>query len=63
MQPSDCMAGRMAAFLASQGDIRMSVYGAFFLLEGLYQAGAGEAANRLLLNDDCSEGARTWAYM
>lgn len=60
---SDCMAGRMAAFLASQGDIRMSVYGAFFLLEGLYQAGAGEAANRLLLNDDCSEGARTWAYM
>ncbi len=53
----------MANYLADQGEIRMSVYGAHFLLEGLYQAGAGQAANALLLNDDVSEGARTWAYM
>lgn len=57
------MRDAMAAFLAQQGEIRMSVYGAFFLLEGLYAAGAGGAANALLLSEDCSPGARTWAYM
>ncbi len=53
----------MAKYLADQGEIRMSVYGAHFLLEGLYQAAVGAAANKLLLSDDVSEGARTWAYM
>ena len=57
------MKNKMVAFLKEQGAIRMSVYGAFFLLEGLYQAGAGDYANSLLLSDDVSEGARTWAYM
>ena len=59
----DEMKDKMASFLKEQGAIRMSVYGAFFLLEGLYRAGAGEYANSLLLSDDVSEGARTWAYM
>jgi alpha-L-rhamnosidase len=57
------MADTMAKALARDGKIRMSVYGAFFLLEGLYRAGHGEIANRLLLDTDASEGARTWAYM
>ena len=57
------MADRMAQALDSDGEIRMSVYGAFFLLEGLYRTGHGSIANRLLLNTDVSEGARTWAYM
>lgn len=57
------MADRMAAALAADGEIRMSVYGTFFLLEGLYRTDHGSVANRLLLNTDASEGARTWAYM
>lgn len=57
------MADRMADFLDAQGVIRMSVYGAYFLLEGLYASGHGEIANRLMLSEDVSEGARTWAYM
>ena len=57
------MADRMAEALAANGEIRMSVYGAFFLLEGLYRAGHGAIANRLLLSTDASEGARSWAYM
>ena len=60
---SAVMQQAMANYLADQGDIRMSVYGARFLLEGLYQAAKGDAANKLLLSDDVSEGARTWAYM
>ena len=57
------MADAMAKALERDGQIRMSVYGAFFLLEGLYRAGHGAIANRLLLDTDASEGARTWAYM
>lgn len=60
---SPLMKNRMAAFLERQGEIRMSVYGAYFLLEGLYTSGHGDIANRLMLSDDTTEGARTWAYM
>ena len=57
------MADAMARALEQDGKLRMSVYGAFFLLEGLYRTGHGEIANRLMLDTDASEGARTWAYM
>lgn len=57
------MADAMAEALARDGKISMSVYGAFFLLEGLYRTGHGAIANRLLLDTDATEGARTWAYM
>ncbi len=60
---SVAMQQALAEYLTAQGEIRMSVYGSHFLLEGLYQASAGAAANALLLNDDVTEGARTWAYM
>lgn len=57
------MSKQMAAFIDSQGKIKMSVYGAFFLLDGLYSSNNGHIANRLLLDKDTSDGARTWAYM
>lgn len=60
---SQTMADTMANALNKDGKIRMSVYGAFFLLEGLYRTGHGDIANRLLLDIDTAEGARTWAYM
>lgn len=60
---SASMAEHMASFLAVQGEIRMSVYGSYFLLDGLYKSGHGKIANRLMLSEDASEGARTWAYM
>ena len=60
---SSSMKAGMAGYLKSQGEIRMSVYGSYFLLKGLYATGYGEIANRLLLSEDTSEGARTWAYM
>ncbi len=57
------MANRMAEAVFGDGKLHVSVYAAFFLLEGLYRAGRGELANRLLLDPDVSDGARTWAYM
>ncbi len=57
------MARRMAEAMTRDGKLHVSVYAAFFLLEGLYRAGCGDIANRLLLDPDISDGARTWAYM
>ena len=57
------MANELAATIAEQGKIHTSVYGSFFLLKGLYDSGNGHVANALLLDEDISEGARTWAYM
>ncbi len=57
------MAERMAERICVDGRLHVSVYAAFFLLEGLYRAGHGDLANRLMLDEDISDGARTWAYM
>ena len=57
------MADAMAAAIAEQGEIRMSVYGSYFLLKGLYESGNGDVANALMLDENVEEGARTWAYM
>ena len=60
---NQAMADRLAATIESQGEIRMSVYGAYFLLKGLYDSGNGEVANKLLLDNNTAEDARTWAKM
>ena len=57
------MAESLAGYIKSQGKIRMSVYGSFFLLRGLYNAEAGDVANALMADTDASQGQRTWAYM
>ncbi len=57
------MADRMAEAVFGEGKLHVSVYAAHFLLEGLYRVGRGDLANRLLLDPDTSDGARTWAYM
>ncbi len=57
------MADRLAATIREQGSIRMSVYGAYFLLKGLYDSGNGAIANQLLLDDNTAKNARTWAKM
>ncbi len=60
---NQAMADDMAAAIADQGEIRMSVYGSYFLLKGLYESGNGDVANALMLDENVEEGARTWAYM
>lgn len=57
------MAQKLAARIREQGKIRMSVYGAYFLLKGLYESGNGDVANQFLLDGDTSPDARTWAKM
>ncbi len=47
-------------FIVGQGDIRTSVYGAYFLMEALYGAGFGNYATALLA-DDGTNGGHSWA--
>lgn len=55
------MADKLAKYVS--GRIKMSVYGAFFLLKGLYASGHGAEANALLLEECTEQNPRTWAYM
>lgn len=55
--PERCIAG-VARFTASRG-MACSVYGAQFLLDGLYNAGDGQTALSLL----CGTGKRSWRNM
>ncbi|MBQ7320437.1 MAG: family 78 glycoside hydrolase catalytic domain [Clostridia bacterium] len=57
------MADKLAETIRAQGEIRMSVYGSYFLLKGLYDSGNGDVANMLLLDDNTDDDARTWAKM
>lgn len=62
LYPDFDAAGKMVSYIASQGQIRMSVYGSFFLLSGLYNtdvASAGDTAYQLLT----STGLRSWNNM
>lgn len=59
---TDIMKDNMVAYLKSQGEIRMSVFGSYFLLQGLYDNDAGDYAMKLLTEAN-PEKEHTWAYM
>lgn len=52
----------MVHALKSDNRIKTSVFGAYFLLQGLYNNDAGDYATRLLLSDN-DEDTHTWKYM
>ncbi|MBQ8718022.1 MAG: family 78 glycoside hydrolase catalytic domain [Clostridia bacterium] len=55
------IADACARFIIGQGDIRTSVYGAYFLMEALYGAGFGNYATALLADDGSTPGVHSWA--
>lgn len=57
------MADRMSATIVADGTIRMSVYGSYFLLDGLYQSGSGTLARQFMSNPDTQYSSNSWAYM
>ena len=57
------MADRMSATIVVDGTIRMSVYGSYFLLDGLYQSSSGTLARQFMSNPDTQYSSNSWAYM
>lgn len=57
----DEMKDALGRHLVGQGDIRTSIYGAFFLLDALYHAGFGAYATALLADDDLTPGIHSFA--
>lgn len=55
------IADACARYIVGQGDIRTSIYGAYFLMEALYDAGFGNYATALLADDGTTEGVHSWA--
>lgn len=60
---SQVMADEMAASIEREGNLQMSVYGTFFLLQGLYESNNGTLARQIMSNPNVNEGVRSWAYM
>lgn len=57
------MADAMASSIESDEAIEMSVYGSYFLLQGLYESNHGTIARKLMSNPEETEGVKSWAYM
>lgn len=58
----ESMQNQMVDHLKRDNEIKMSVFGAYFLLQGLYDSGAGEYATKLLVEEE-ETNQHTWAYM
>lgn len=57
------MAVKMADSLKNEGINKMSMYGTFFLLQGLYNSNQGVLARQIMSNPSDYTGSRTWANM
>lgn len=57
------MADRMCTAIEEDGEVKMSVYGTYFLLKGLYRGNHGDLARKIMSNPDSELGTRSWAYM
>jgi hypothetical protein len=56
------MAAKMASYIQSQGGFKTSIYAAFFVLRGLYNAGADNVAMQFMANEN-ADNVRTWAHV
>jgi hypothetical protein len=56
------MATKMASYIQSQGGFKTSIYAAFFVLRGLYNAGADNVAMSFMA-DENADNIRTWAHV
>jgi hypothetical protein len=59
---SQAMADSLAAYIEGQDGFKTSIYAAFFVLKGLYSAGADSVAMRFMA-DENADKVRTWAHV
>lgn len=57
------MAQKMASAINEDGIVQMSVYGTYFLLQGLYNGNAGNLARQVMSNPSRYTGSHSWANM
>jgi hypothetical protein len=59
---SNEMAAKMATYIQGQAGFKTSIYAAFFVLKGLYNAGADNVAMQFMA-DENADNIRTWAHV
>lgn len=57
------MADAMVGTIESDEELQMSIYSAYFLLQGLYQSNHGDLARKIMSNSEKIEGVRSWGYL
>lgn len=60
---SEDMSQSMYDAIEADGELKMSLYGAFFMLQGLYNTDHGDLARKIMSNPDSELGVKSWAYM
>lgn len=57
------MSDKLAMAIEQDEEVKMSVYGTYFLLQGLYRSNHGDLARKIMSNPEEIKGVRSWAYM
>ena len=57
------MADQMVAAIEGDGELQVSIYGVYFLLQGLYESNHGDLARKIMSNPETMPGVRGWAYL
>lgn len=60
---NQAMADKIYASIEDDEEIKMSVYSAYFLLQGLYRSNHGDLARKIMSNPEKLLGVRSWGYM
>ena len=57
------MADQIVAAIEGDGELQVSIYGVYFLLQGLYESNHGDLARKIMSNPETMPGVRGWAYL
>mgnify|MGYP002987395254 CR=1 FL=1 len=57
------MADQMCNAIENDGELKVSLYSSYFLLQGLYNSNHGNLARKIMSNPDAELGVNSWSYM
>ncbi len=60
---SQSMADTLASSIESDGELKCSIFGSYFLLQGLYKSNHGSLAKKILCNSESTYGVQSFGYV
>ena len=60
---SQSMADSLASSIESDGEMKCSIFGSYFLLQGLYKSNHGSLAKKILCNSESTCGVHSFGYV
>lgn len=60
---SQSMSDTLAASIETDGEVKCSIFGSYFLLQGLYKSNHGTLAKKILCNSESTYGIQSFGYV